>query len=47
MAKSKKNEIEEQQPFLDGLWVLMILTLIFNEPQKETKVINIYMGDEK
>lgn len=44
---TKKNEAKEneEKPF-DGLWVAMLLPLLFWEPPKETKVINIYMGDD-
>ncbi len=49
MAKTKKEEkkeVEETQSVFDGLWALLMLNLLFGEPPKETKVINIYMGDE-
>lgn len=43
----KKNEVKESEenPF-DSLWAVMLLSLLFWEPPKETKVINIYMGDD-
>lgn len=31
---------------MDSLWVLMIIALLFWQPTKPDKVINIYMGDE-
>lgn len=42
---AKKKEIEETNDEFNGLWVLMLLSLLFIPP-KEPKVINIYMGDE-
>jgi hypothetical protein len=43
----KKNEIKENNDkFFDELWVLMLISLLFWEPPKEPKVINIYMGDD-
>lgn len=43
----KKNEVKEneEKPF-DSVWALMLLSLLFWEPPKEQKVINIYMGDD-
>lgn len=42
MAKKK-----EEENSLDFIWVLMLLSLLFYEPPKQPKVINIYMGDEE
>jgi hypothetical protein len=44
---AKKNEVKEneEKPF-DILLVVMLLSLLFWEPPKESKVINIYMGDD-
>lgn len=51
MAKKeeKKETIEiptiESEPF-DDLWALMLLSLLFWQPIKPDKIINIYMGDD-
>ena len=51
MAKKEEKEKKvklanvEPEPF-DGLWVLMMLSLLFCQPIKPDKVINIYMGDD-
>lgn len=31
---------------MDSLWALMMIALLFWQPAKPDKVINIYMGDE-
>lgn len=45
MTKKKKEEPAKDELF-DDLWVLLLLELLFMEPKKPDKVINIYMGDE-
>lgn len=43
----KKNEVKENsENSFDSLWAVMLLSLLFWEPPKEPKVINIYMGDD-
>lgn len=44
----KKKKEEKNENCLDDLWILLLFEfLLFGEPPKEKKVINIYMGDDK
>lgn len=43
----KKKKEEKNENCLDSLWAILIISLLFWEPPKEKKAINIYMGDDK
>lgn len=45
MTKKKKEESTKDELF-DDLWILLLLELLFMDPKKPEKVINIYMGDD-
>lgn len=47
MTKEEKEEIKENKYEFDDFWILLLLPLIFYNPPKPTKVINIYMGDDE
>lgn len=45
-TKEKVKETKEEEVWVDDLWLLILLLLIFPEEPKPKKVINIYMGDD-
>ena len=38
---------KEEEPFEIGIWALLIIALSLMQPQKQDKVINIYMDGDK
>lgn len=54
MEKNNTKELKElleknnEDYSFDGLWVLMILALLFsNDAKQEASIVNIYVGDDK
>lgn len=56
MTKKKEEKIEKEEIIkladtipdpMDSLWALLLLSLLFWQPAKSDKVINIYMGDDE
>ena len=59
MTKKKEEKVEEntipdledlklpEYAPMDDIWVLMLLSLLFWQPDKPEKVINIYMDGDK